>query len=223
MEPVILTPPRTSPLITPHHSRSDWRYWGPNWPSYDLVNFITPPSSLATIGGLGENYRGWTMLKTWECLPEIQIVSNVYFEFSASEIHQHYFRAQADPPPPYYQPANCYYLRFWPACVWIFRNISQFSVDIATASFSPPLSLNKWYKWRFCIWDFPSHANPTQLVYKFDLWETDHWTTYLSGTTSPSYWSHSTKNMYGIWLMNRGSYVPEGVKIDDTVILIPAP
>jgi hypothetical protein len=93
--------------------------------------------------------------------------------------------------------------------------------EIATYTFSPALSLNTWYKYRFSMWDYPSHSNPLQVAYQFDLWETDHWTTYLSGITGAQLWSGSAVNYYAAYVGHGGHYNEIGHLIDDVEIWVP--
>jgi len=222
MEPLKLSIHHSSPLITPHYSREDWQFIGLNWPNYDLVTYITPPSSLSSKAVSGKPYYGHSVLKTYPCLPEIQIVNNAYFQSDTAGCHEDYFRGQAYPIAARYHPDQCYFLIFDYLKVTFRRIIYPLAWTIASHTFSPSLPLNTWIKYRFKIWDYPSPSNPLNLVYRFEIWETDHWTSYLDGSSDVNIWSGSATNYYGTFLNYYGLYVGTGVKIDDTVILVPA-
>jgi hypothetical protein len=208
-------------LLEPWTNPSGWTFIGSFWPNYDTTDYISSPSSLCGRMTLGNRVYGDSMLTGYPCIPEIRIVNNVKWMYSASEGHYNWFRAQAMPPWPTIYPMNCYFLRFYNTAV-VFGYFLNGGVNtIANYNFSPALNLGQWYKYRFSMWDYPSHANPLQVAYQFDLWETDHWTTYLSGVTSSQLWSGSAVNYYGNFLNNSGHYNMLGFKQDDTEIWIP--
>jgi hypothetical protein len=223
MEQLVIPPYRTPHFTTLHHSRNDWAYIGANWPNYDLLIYISPPTSLCSKAVSGQPYYGHSVLKTYPCIPEISLVNNAYFQAQTAGCHQDYFRGQAYPIAARYHPDKCYYLTFDYASVTFRYIVFPLDLTIASHSFSPQLALNTWLKYRFTMWDFPSHNNPLKLAYKFELWETDHWTTYLEGVHSESIWATSAVNYYGTFLNYYGLYVGAGVKIDNTEIWTPAP
>jgi len=210
------------PTTRLHHSYSDWYFQGWNWPRYAGSHIISPPTSLQAERITTVIYQGHSILTSHPRLPELMVVNNINFHQDASAIHAEYFRAQALPIGPVYEPANCYHMSFYPSRIRFGYYLNGGYNQIAYANISPPLALDTWYKYRWAAWDLPSHASPTTLAYFFDIWNVDHWTTYLSGTTAAQLWSAMTTNMLGIFLHAGGIYNQRGVTIDDTEIWVPA-
>ena len=212
-------------LLEPWTAPTLWTFIGSYWPDYNYIDFISSPRSLCGRMGtgfpIGTFYFGDAMLTGYPCIPEIRIVNNVKWKYSASENHYNWFRAQAMPPWPQIYPMNCYFLRFYNAMVVFGYYVAGGGNTIAYHNFSPALSLDTWYKYRFTMWDYPSHAVPTSLKYQFDLWETDHWTTYLSGITNAQLWSGSAVNYYGNFVHHSGYYNQVGNFQDDVEIWVP--
>lgn len=212
-------------LLEPWTAPSLWTFIGSNWPNYDSLVYLSSPRSLHGYMGTGwptgTKYMGDSMLTGYACIPEIRIVNNVIWHYLQSESHYDWFRAQAMPPWPVAYPLNCYALQFYNDLVRFGYYVAGGWNTIATYTFSPALSLDTWYKYRFTMWDYPSHADPQKVAYQFDLWETDHWTTYLSGQTDAQLWSGSAVNYYGNFLNESGHYDSPGTRIDDLEIWVP--
>lgn len=210
-----------APTTSLHHSYSDWHFQGWNWPRYVTSPLISPPTSLRAQNITGTLYQGHSILTSHPRLPELMIVNNINFHATGTGIHADYFRAQAYPIGPTFYPENCYYMLFAPSLIRFGYYINGGFYQIAYVFISPPLALDTWHKYRWAAWDLPSHASPTTLAYFFDIWDVDHWATYLSGTTAAQLWSAMTTNLFGIWLQAAGGYNQPGVTIDDTEIWVP--
>jgi len=157
--------------------------------------------------------QGHAIFTSYPCLPNIRIENNVKINYDGSAAHYDYFRAQAYPPPGYSHPNDCYYLTFYLATVSFHYVVSGSSNLIAYHNFSPALSSMTFYKYRFSLWK----VDATHDGYKCELWETDHWTTYLEGTCG-AHWQGSATNYYGTFL-NAGSHWNEiNIWIDDLYI-----
>lgn len=209
-------------LIKPHHSYDDWYFQGSNWPYYEPTIVVSSPTSLCGRMVASTQYYGHSVLKTYPALPELRIVNNVYIRWDGSAIHGDFIRMQAYPPGGYQYPQNGYWLKFYLANVTFSYIISGAPYTISYKNFSPALTANTWYKYRFSLWDLPNHTAPTSIAYRFELWETGAWKTYLEGTNAPSRWWNSSVNYYGTWLNFGGHYNDIGVCIDDTELWIPA-
>jgi hypothetical protein len=187
---------------------SDWYFQGASWPYYDS-------GCLASRRDHSNQIQGHAILTAYPCLPNIKIENNVKFHQNASEMHYDYFRAQAYPPPGYYYPNNCYFLRFYPSGVQFGYVVAGAATTLVYHWFSPILSLMTFYKYRFTLWK----VNATTDGYKFELWETEHWTTYLEGIYYAN-WQDAALNYYGTFLHSGNQYDEFGAWIDDLYIYI---
>jgi hypothetical protein len=201
--------------------KANWTFFWTAPPGFDPYYYVSPPTSLQAYNLSGTLHEGTTILQDYTCIPEIRIINNVWFDWLGSEAHMDYFRMQAPPETPLYTPWNTYGLRFYPGRAYFYYTVNGASYEIAHHTFSPPLSLNKWYKYRFTLWDIPNHTNPTSIGYEFDLWENDAWKPYLQGTSTVNLWSHSLVNLYAFKLQSYGYYPPNSTKVDETQVLIP--
>lgn len=156
--------------------------------------------------------QGHAIFTEYPCLPNIRIENNAKFHQDADGIHYDYFRAQAYPVATYY-PANCYYLAFYPSGVRFNYTINGAGYNLAYYHFSPALSLDTFYKYRFSLWK----EDATHDGYKFELWESDHWTVYLEGVCV-AHWQGSAVNYYGTFLHAGGLWNQFGLWIDDLYI-----
>ena len=201
---------------------TDWDFGGTNWPWFEDSIYTSPPTSLCARMSGSLQRSGWASLKTHPCLPELTIVHNCWYHYDDHAELFYWVRAQENPVPPYRYPDHAYVLRLYPQLARLFMKDGLNSYNIAGHAFSPYLPLETWIKFRFALWDWPTHAAPTKIAYRFELWETDHWTIYFEGTSDHSKWSSSAVNKTGLFLIH-GNYDELGSAVDDSEFYVPSP
>lgn len=211
---------RKCPLKSNHHSTADWDYSSIYWTLISAF-YVSPPSSLKVWHAASGTQITSILSRAdcAQCVPQGRILNNIRTNNFSYAWPLVIFRNQAALGTANHQ--NCYYVVFYDAACWTFRQVNNVPTQIGTSSYpGGNLLINTWYLVRVTWWnDGPINLTIRTEIYRNGAWE----------TADPEI--HDPNNQFKDSEINRagiGAYCYSGhvstryTAHDDTSIYVPA-
>lgn len=164
---------------------------------------------------------GHSALITYPCLPELTLVLNVMWHWSASELTHFSFRCQNLNYSTYYNPQFCLDLRLSPTAATFSRKWNWLDNLIENYIYPLPLALDAWHKFRFSIWSLPNNTAPTHTGYRLERWDTDHWLVLMDALWPQTWYYNSAVNYLSFFMHYGGHFNDWGARVDDMEVWVP--